>query len=257
MRKHPTPQQLLEQYLKAKRHVTDAFVEGLGIERIGPLPESVRIVLTYMLDIEAAVWGRYYAAVDDTPTGKNPVVARFLKQWAEEEGRHAALLDRILTASGGETPRTILAAREVTWIAKLMGERLFGGIHMAIGAANELMAGYAYRQLARISDNATLRKALLAIAAEESIHYSFYYGMARYYLSKSRLGRLVTLLVMNLACTGVGIGVRSESDAHEIVRLVFRGDDAGFSRVVGNPIRKLPGLSSFRRLERMFAEANA
>lgn len=231
----------------------DAYVAAITAERIGALPPWVRAVLTYMYDIENAVWNVYFRELMGAPTGGNPVVRAFLLDWKLDEGVHARILDRILALSGDPLPATRLVPWDSGRVARIFGERLFGGVHMTIGAINELMAGFAYRTLAAMvrEDHPELAAILGHIAADESTHYSFYFRMAQGYLGASRLARRIALLATHVAARGVGVGVRPENEAYAVFEVLLAGREESFLEKVAMPIRGLEGMAGFTAMHRL------
>ncbi len=249
-----TPDEILEQYRSQLRFITPEFLATVDFGSMTGLGDDIVFALTYMQRIEDAVWGVYFNELMSTPTGKNPCVAAFLETWKEEEGRHAAALDRVLALY--ERPPLVPGRnRDSGWAARLTGERLFGAVHMAFGATNELMTAFGYRMLAQRCGNPELARLLQAIAKEEAIHYAFYYRMARYYLERSRVARWLTLHLLNLFAIGVGIGVVAARDGHQVMRILFAGKRDEFVQAVQKPIAKLPGLGGFTAMQSLVERA--
>lgn len=246
--------EIFEQYRGARRTVTDEFIASVNFGAVGQLPFQIRKVLTYMQNIEDAVWGVYFRELSRTPTGRNPVIGKFLENWLEEERRHAALLEQVLEAAGGAVPGKLMQPWDTSWVARIMGENLFGGVHMAMGATNELMTSFAYKTLAKIvrREHPELARVLIAIATEESMHYAFYYRVARVYLGQSRRARWVAAPILNRFAVGVGVGVREVEDAHEVFRFLLEGHRDDFIEKVARKIRQLPGLGAFDAMERLY-----
>lgn len=249
-----TPEEILEQYRSQPRFVTPEFLASVDFESMAGLGDDVVFALAYMQRIEDAVWGVYFKEVAATPTGRNPQVAAFLETWSGEEAVHAAALDRVLARY--ERPALVSGRpHDSSWIARLAGERLFGAVHMAFGATNELMTAFGYRSLAKRCGNPELARLLQAIAKEEAIHYAFYYRMARHYLERSRAARWLTLRLLNLFAVGVGIGVVAPRDGHRVMRILFAGKREEFLQAVQAPIAKLPGLAGFTAMQSLVKRA--
>lgn len=257
MQRQRTQEEIFGEYSAAKRTITPEFLASVNIGAIGPLSFQIRNILTYMQSIEGAVWGVYFKELDRTPTGKNPYVGKFLRTWLEEEGRHAKLLADVLEATGGATPYQVMRQYDTSWIARIFGERLFGGIHMTMGATNELMTRFAYSTFAKSveSDHPELARILFAISREESLHFSYYYKMAEYYLSQSKVARVLTSVVLNKIAVGVGVGVRRVEEAHEVFRALLEKNQEEFRKKVGGRIRMLPGMEGFTAMERLVDRA--
>lgn len=252
-----SPREVLKRYQVAKRTITPAFLDSIDFEAMRGLPRDGDIMkaLSYMAVIEDSVWSIYFKEVAETPTGKNPIIREFLKQWKIEEGRHADLLNRILDENGGPVPLDFGEPYDSSWIARLVGERIFGAIHMSFGATNELMAGYGYRRLATLTDNPELSRVLLAIAAEESLHYSFYHGMAQHYLGRSFIARQIAPRVLNAFAVGVGIGVLTPDCGHAVINILFKGYRKDFLDRVEAPMKKLPGFGNFKAMSELMDRA--
>lgn len=239
-------------YLKARSKSQtlrdpERYLGEITKEHIGPLNDELRMILTYLRDIEASVWNVYFQELVRTPTGKNPVVRAFLESWKIDEDHHAKILDKVLEVGGGAWVTQRHVPWDASWIARLLGERLFGGVHMTIGAVNELMTMFGYRQIAaRVqATNPALSRILLDIAHDEGYHTGFYLSGARHYLSDSRWAQWLTAFACRFATAGVGVGVRKREEAYAVFAYILQGVHEKFLKKVAEPIRKLPGQEGF------------
>ncbi len=100
-------------YEGEERILTPAFIETIPWHEVSRYPLDARFIpiLLYMRDVEQFT-GVYYDEIMKTPTGRHPIIRRFVERWNTEEPTHAALLDRFLNEIGHITsPKWIEEAR--------------------------------------------------------------------------------------------------------------------------------------------------
>lgn len=221
-----------------------------------PLDDWVVDCLVYMRDVEGFT-GRYLDGLAAHPsTLADPLVARFLEVWQEEEQGHARalgmFLDRYSQRPGSRVPEPQepsppahpLVARLVCFLRGPVG-RAVTTAHMTWGAANELLTLTGYRLLARRCGHPMLATLLRRIAADESRHYSFYLLQAEWRLAASATARRIVRRVLDRTWTPVGVGEGFKSpDAFATVATHLAGGAEG-ARLVERMDRRLgalPGL---------------
>jgi hypothetical protein len=224
-----------------------------------PLPPDVLGCLVYMRDVEGFT-DRDLVGMSAHPTTlADPLVRAFLDIWRLEERGHTEALERFLGAydpSGDATPARpapppAVATRLENTVARL-GDGVGGvvcAMHMAWGAANELLAMNGYRILARRCGHPVLSPLLLRIAAQEARHHSFYFLQAQWRLARSRVARFTLRRLLAGAWTPVGIGdgYKSEDEFRAVARFLAEGDDG--RRVIEQMDRRfssLPGCDDIR-----------
>jgi hypothetical protein len=148
-------------------------------------------------------------------------------------------------------PPPAVATRLEDIVARL-GDGVGGvvcAMHMAWGAANELLAMNGYRILARRCGHPVLSPLLLRIAAQEARHHSFYFLQAQWRLARSRVARFTLHRVLAGAWTpvGVGDGYKSVEEFRVVARFLADGDDG--RRIIEQMDRRfssLPGCDGIR-----------
>jgi len=211
-----------------------------------PLSDEEIFQLTYATHVEWGTEGTF-ASLD---VSKDPVVARFLAIWLEQEVVHAQLLARFLHCQGvsvaplHRTRRQRLVARRGRWInqaaVRVIGSDFFA-VHMTWGAVNELTTLRFYSVLRRRTDNAVLREILGDVIAQEAVHFAFYRAMAGAHLRHNVRAQRITRWVMANVWSPVGVGLRSRSDASRLMRGVF-ADEPSEVDAIDASIGRLPGL---------------
>lgn len=141
-----TGEDVLHWYDKEERVLTPAFLETIPWDKVKetPLASELAPVLRYMRDIETFTT-MYADELRRTPTGKDPVVKRFMERWETEETLHGELLNRFLNEAGFVTPsdwkdQSFAAispeyrrsAKLTTGITNLVGKN-FSAVHMTWG----------------------------------------------------------------------------------------------------------------------------
>ncbi len=90
-----TNRDVLQWYEKQPRTLTKDFIENIawGDVKDYPLDEKFIPILLYMRDVEALT-DMYYDELRRTPTGKDPIISKFMERWSTEEQTHGELLNR-------------------------------------------------------------------------------------------------------------------------------------------------------------------
>ena len=124
----------------------------------------------------------YYQELRRTPTGKDPIIKKFMDRWSIEELHHGNLLNRFLEEAGYPTgknwqaeatrkiPRLYTIGSYLVDHASRPFGKYFHGAHMVWGAINEITAMNAYRRLSDLAGHPVLKQLLIGIVQEESIH---------------------------------------------------------------------------------------
>ncbi|MBI4433578.1 acyl-ACP desaturase [Candidatus Uhrbacteria bacterium] len=250
-------------YEREPRVLTPAFIATIPWQEVAqhPLHPDCVPVLRYMRDVEHFT-GMYYAELLRTPTGREPIIRRFMDRWSTEEPTHGELLHRFLgeagcpvddhwpgTAAAAIPHRYHLMSRLSSLLAWSVG-RHFSAVHMTWGAINELSTLTGYLRLWQLAKHPVLERILRAIAREEARHAFFYWSIARLKLLRSTFRQQLTRTIVRSFWAPVGEGAKPRSDANFVIATLFRGSDgvATFHRNVNQRIEELPGLSGLRTM---------
>lgn len=264
-----TNEDVLDWYEGQERALTDEFIGGIPWHTVRNYPLDPRFVpvLLYMRDIEILT-DMYHEELRRTPTGRDPVISRFMERWGVEEITHGELINRFLNEAGFETAdrwkeeisRGVsryynFYARFLTTLTNCVGKS-FTATHMAYGAINELCAAQAYRRLIEIAGHPVLSHILKGIIREEAVHTQFYYSVARLELKKSSYAQSIARFVIKKFWQPVGSGARSDESRNYAIATLF-GDEAGVSwidRTVTGRVQQLPGLDGVTKVSDRIAE---
>jgi rubrerythrin len=237
-------------------------LDDLDWHRVGhvELDRGVIDTLVYMRDVEGFTDSYVAGLGAHRTTLADPLIARFLDVWRNEEAGHADAVDRYLRtyadALGVDVPerqpsptsRVPLYERGLARIGGPLG-RLVAAAHMAWGAANELLTLNGYRLLAARCGDPVLAELLRRIAAQESRHYSFYLLQAEWRLAGSRPTQALLRRILRRSWTpvGVGDGYKDRSEFAVVLGYLRSSEDA--DRVIDRMDRRfaaLPGLADVR-----------
>ena len=267
-----TESDVLDWYERTPRAITQEFRSGIKWDEVRkyPLDPAHLPVLLYMRDVESYT-AVYYQEMLRTPTGRDPVIRKFMDRWGVEEMDHSALINRFLEEMGAvptserwlEEARARIPLRYTleTYAATLITNRFgrhFTGTHMVWGAINEMMTLQGYRRLWEAAGHPVLETILRAIAREESAHGKFYAGVARLRLERSKFARSVARFVIERFWAPVGTGTKPQSDVDYCISALF-GGEAGirfFDQQVTRRIRRIPGLHGLESLTHKVAEVS-
>jgi hypothetical protein len=253
-----TDRDVLNWYEAQPRAINREFLGGINWKEIQnyPLNREFLSVLLYMRDIESFT-ELYYRELLRTPTGKDPVIRKFMDRWNEEEAEHGQLLNRFLNEAGVETsadwrleakskiPLRYTVEYFITpYITNLFG-RYFTGAHMVWGTINEFTTLQAYRRLWQLAGHPVLEQLLRGIAQEESIHAKFYWSIARLELKRSRPSSLIARFIINSYWKPVGHGTKPQAEEDFIIATLFGGAEGVdfFDRGVNQRLEQLPGFA--------------
>ena len=99
-----TNKEVLDWYERQPRTLTKEFISNINWRdvRNHPLDEKFIPVLLYMRDVETLT-DVYYEELRRTPTGKDPIIRKFMERWSAEEQTHGELLNQFLNEAGVRT----------------------------------------------------------------------------------------------------------------------------------------------------------
>jgi hypothetical protein len=266
-----TSKEVLDWYEKQDRTLTDEFIAQLPWNEVRdtPLHEKFIPVLLYMRDVEVLT-EMYHDELRRTPTGRDPVISKFMERWGIEEVTHGQLLNRFLNEMGHDTPddwqkQTHKEVPKVyrantyllTAITNLLGSR-FTATHMAFGAIHEMSTGQAYRQMKDIAKHPVLSLILDGIIREEAAHTYFYRSVARIELAKSETAQKIARKVVDTFWRPVGQGSLAKERTEYCIATLF-GDEAGegvdmLDRTVTKRAHQLPGFSKLDKTTHRFRD---
>jgi rubrerythrin len=266
-----TESEVLDWYERQPRALDKDFYDAVpwGEVRDHSLDPKFIPVLLYMRDVESYT-AVYYRELLRTPTGKDPVIRRFMDRWGVEEAEHGDLLNRFLAEAGVETSddwaRRAEAAIPLRYtfenyitskVTNLFGER-FTGTHMVWGAINEMTTLQGYRRLWKLANHPVLEKILRAVAREESVHVKFYWTVARLRLERSRFARSLARNVIKSYWTPVGQGAKPQGEVNYLISTLFGGSEGVgfFDEQVTSRIERLPGFGGLDSVTRRIAQAS-
>jgi hypothetical protein len=179
--KFDTKRDVLNWYEKQPRTLTPEFISRINWADVRKYPLDARFVpvLLYMRDVETLT-DMYYRELRRTPTGKDPVISKFMERWSKEEQTHGELLNRFLNEAGveetgdkwqsqvkGGVSRFYRAyAYLLTSLTNLVGKS-FTATHMTFGAIHEMSTAQGYRRLINLARHPVLSEILTGIIREE------------------------------------------------------------------------------------------
>jgi hypothetical protein len=258
-----TDKEVLDWYERQPRALSKEYVNNIRWNEIKnhPVNPAFVPVLIYMRDIEYFT-DMYYQELRRTPTGKDPVIKKFMDRWSIEELHHGNLLNRFLEEAGVATGKNwqVEATRKIPRLYKIgsylvdHASRPFGkhfhGAHMVWGAINEITAMNAYRRLSDLAQHPVLKQLLIGIVQEESIHSSFYWNVARVKLKETKFSRNLARFIIGKFWKPVGQGAKPAGEANYVMATLFPGQEGLelFDQKIGNRIERLPGFLGFKGL---------
>jgi hypothetical protein len=252
-----TKKDVLDWYERHPRTLTPEFISSIEWGRVKeyPLDKKFVPVLLYMRDVETLT-DMYHRELKRTPTGRDPVIARFMERWGVEELTHGTVLNRFLNEAGIDTPKNWpqqvrhsvsmsyhTATFCITAITNLIG-RKFTAAHMAFGAIHEYSTTQAYRRLGELAAHPILDQILQAIIREESLHANFYAKIAEIELAKDKFARRLARKLVEKFWKPVGQGSIEKERTEYAVALLFDGFE-GIERIeklITQRIRQFPGF---------------
>ncbi|MEO8073288.1 MAG: ferritin-like domain-containing protein [Acidobacteriota bacterium] len=258
-----TNKDVLDWYEKQPRTLTKEFIGGIAWKDVKkyPLDKKFIPVLLYMRDVEALT-DMYYEELRRTPTGKDPIISKFMERWSVEEQTHGELLNRFLNEAGIETHekwhkqvrRAVSSVYTVnnyliTMLTNLVGKK-FTATHMAFGAIHEMSTTQGYRRLTQLADHPVLTEILRGIIREESAHTQFYRSVARIELQKSEFAQKLSRFLIKNFWTPVGSGAKPTEESNYTIATLFGGDDGldWIDKKVTQRIQTLPGFDGLTKV---------
>lgn len=262
-----TDKEVLDWYERQPRALSRRYVNAIRWNEVRdfPLNPAFVPVLLYMRDIEYFT-DMYYRELLRTPTGRDPVIRKFMDRWSIEELHHGNLLNRFLEEAGiplsknwqAEAQRGIsLRYRVGSYLIDVAARPLgkyFHAAHMVWGAINEITAMQSYRRLSELAGHPVLSYLLTGLIQEESIHSSFYWNVARVKLAEAKFSRDLARFIIGRFWRPVGQGAKAERETHYVLATLFHGQKGLelFNLRVANRIERLPGFAGFQGVtERM------
>lgn len=264
-----TNQDVLNWYEKQPRALTDEFISEIPWHEVKnhPFDERFIPVLMYMRDIEILT-DMYHRELLSTPTGKDPVISKFMERWGIEEITHGEIINRFLNEAGIDTSdkwkdeiSTSVSnvyhfyTRIFTALTNCVGKS-FTATHMAYGTINEMCAAQAYRRLIELADHPVLTHILKGIIREESVHTQFYHSIARLELKKSHFSQQIARFIIKTFWRPVGSGARPQDLNNYTIAMLF-GDEEGvewIDRLVTQKMQTLPGLDGVTKVTEKIAD---
>ncbi len=255
-----TERDVLAWYESKPRALDKEFINSVPWHEVAqhPLNPAFVPVLIYMRDVESFT-DIYYKELLRTPTGKDPVIRKFMERWSVEENEHGELLNRFLAEAGVPTSARWQADAKakiplrytienfiLDYAVKPFG-RYFHGAHMAWGAINEMTTLQGYRRLSQLADHPILTKLLNVVMKEESIHAHFYWSIAQLKLQQAKFSRDLARFIIGKFWSPVGQGAKPQSEANYLIATLFKGQDGVefFDRNVNRRLQALPGFAGF------------
>jgi hypothetical protein len=251
--------EIWERYDAGPRIMTSEFIDTIPWERLGPSPgpDFLR-ALAIASDVETATYDVFFLQeLKSSASGRDPILAAFMKRWVQEELTHGELLRKLLGLWGYQhsyaTPRFGLRSRIALKVTQFFGSYLgeqFKFLHMIWGGINELTARETYRRLRNSTDDPVVRLLLGAMIKEESLHANFYLSMA-----EARHPGPVTRLLCRMAFRSwrpVGFWNKSSQEYRPVLGLFDAGYLNHFHRNVTREFeRRFPVFSGSRLTERL------
>lgn len=267
--KFETNLDVLNWYEKQPRALTDEFISTINWDDVKkyPLDEKFIPVLMYMRDVETLT-DMYYEELRRTPTGRDPVIRKFMERWSVEELTHGELLNRFLNEAGIETgdkwqaqvkqqiPFSYTAYNLIiSYLTNLVGKK-FTATHMTFGAIHEMSTAQGYRRLIGLADHPVLTQILQGIIREESTHTQFYRNVANIELKQSEFAQKVARFVIGKFYSPVGSGAKPQAESDYTIATLFKGDDGmkWIDRNVSQKIQRLPGFDGITKVSDKIGE---
>lgn len=251
------------------RALSDDFIEAIPWNEVREHPFDERFVpvLRYMRDVETLT-DMYWKELRRTPTGRDPVISKFMERWGVEEVTHGEVLNRFVNELGYKTDdnwKTNVRSNVsmlyhintylLTSLTNLIGSR-FTGTHMTFGAVHEMTTAQAYRRMIEIADHPVLTRILKGIIREESAHTHFYWSVARLELRKDRLAQRLARFVVENFYYPVGQGSLKRSRTRFAVATLFDPPavDKMIETNVTRRVQQLPGFEGLTKVTETIGE---
>jgi rubrerythrin len=258
-----TNRDVLDWYEKQPRTLTKEFIGQLDWSAVGrhPIDEKFVPVLLYMRDVETLT-DVYYEELRRTPTGKDPIISKFMERWSAEEQTHGEVLNRFLNEAGIDTDpkwqKQVISSVSTSYtvtnylistLANLIGKR-FTATHMAFGAIHEMSTTQGYRRLSELAGHPVLSQILTGIIREESAHTTFYRSVARIELQESEISQKLSRFIIKNFYTPVGGGAKPAEELNYTIATLFGGEGGmkWIDRNVSEKIQTLPGFGGLTKV---------
>lgn len=255
--------EILDAYEKNERFLNSNFLDAIPWDEVHKhdIDESFLPILIYMRDVEAFT-DMYYQQMMQSPTGKDPVIRRFMDRWQHEELLHAELLNRFLEELGYPTdskwyekacndiPNTYKLKQFLTKLITQSCGKRFSAVHMTWGAINELSTLQGYRRLWEQANHPVLEHILKGIAREESSHIFFYHSIARLKLEESKQTQRLARFMVETFWSPVGQGTKPRKEVDYVVQQLFSGEYGlqAIRQNVNGSLQKLPGFEGTTKI---------
>ena len=264
-----TKRDVLNWYEKQERTLTKEFIGRIDWSEVRkhPINEKFIPVLFYMRDVEMLT-DVYYEELRRTPTGRDPIISKFMERWSVEEATHGDLLNRFLNEAGIPTDdkwkeqvkdslTTSYTAINyiISGIANLIGKR-FTATHMTFGAIHEMSTTQGYRRLMKLADHPVLTEILTGMIREEAAHTHFYRSVARIELQNSPISQKLSRFLIKNFYTPVGSGAKPQEESDYTIATLFEGKDGidWFDKNVSQRLQALPGFEGLTKVGDKIAE---
>ncbi|MGI8639945.1 MAG: ferritin-like domain-containing protein [Pyrinomonadaceae bacterium] len=264
-----TKKDVLDWYEKQPRTLTKEFIDKINWKDVKnfPLDKKFVPVLLYMRDVEALT-DMYYEELRRTPTGKDPIISKFMERWGVEEQTHGELLNRFLNEAGIETDEkwhkqvrravsTFYTVNNylITSLTNLVGKK-FTATHMTFGAIHEMSTMQGYRRLTELAEHPVLTEILRGIIREESAHAHFYRSVARLELSNSEFTQKLARFIVRNFWTPVGSGAKPQKESNYTIATLFGGEEGldWIDKNVTQRIQTLPGFDGLTKVSDKIGE---
>ncbi len=258
-----TKKEVLDWYERQPRALTPAFLSGIPWDTVRDYPLDPRFVpvLLYMRDVEVLT-DMYHRQMLRTPTGRDPVIRKFMERWGVEEVDHGEVLDRFLNEAGygtgegwvnnvrnGVTRFYRAHTYFLTTVTNMLG-RKFTATHMAIGTIHELSTAHAYRRLAELADHPVLTQILNGIMREESAHMQFYRSVATIELRDNEFAQRMARFVVEHFWVPVGQGSLAKVRTDYLIATLFGGSGGQecIDKTLSGRVRGLPGFADLNKI---------
>ena len=263
-------EEVLRWYESRPRTLTDDFIDSIpwGEVRRYPFDRRLIPVLEYMRDVEILT-DMYHKELRGTPTGRDPVISKFMERWGVEEVTHGEVINMFLNELGirtgsawkSEVRKKVplfyhINTALITALTNLAGRR-FTATHMTFGAVHEMTTAQSYRRMIEISGHPILKRILKAIIIEESAHTNFYWSVARLELRKNRTAQRLARFVLENFYYPVGQSSLGRARCRYSVVGLFGNDPAAIenlNRTVTERVDSLPGFREMNSVTRTIAD---
>lgn len=258
-----TKQEILNWYENQPRALTDDFIRSIPWNEVRNFPFDKKFVpvLLYMRDVETLT-DMYYREMMRTPTGRDPVISKFMERWGVEEVTHGEVLNRFLNELGYDTDpawqsdvrRSVsniynVKTYFVTALTNLIGSK-FTATHMTFGAVHEMTTAQSYRRLMELTDHPVLTTILRGIIREESAHTQFYWSVARLELRKNEFAQKLARYVIENFYYPVGQGSKPKKQTEYTIATLFGEGSgmAGLETTITQRVQQLPGFDNVTKV---------